>query len=105
MKLVSLHSRRWHTEQLGTGCVLNTIKFVVENGITKELFLMMTGDHIREIAGDLRTAIRLTALQKKLLDSNVSISKVGLKCLPLDLKVLKVWDCNTLTLIFYFFLG
>ena len=51
---------------------------------------MMTGDHIREIAGDLKTAIRLTALQKKLLDSNVSISKVGLKCLPSDLKVLKV---------------
>ena len=91
MKLVSVHSSRWHTEQLGTGCcALNTIKFVVENGITKELFLMMTGDHIREIAGDLRTAIRLTALQKKLLDSNVSISKVGLKCLPSDLKVLKV---------------
>lgn len=40
--------------------------YFIEMEITSDIFLEMTHDHIRELAGDLKTSVQLSSVQRKL---------------------------------------
>lgn len=63
--------RQWHLQTiyaLATFIIRSTsLTPILENRITKDIFMEMESAHIRELAGDLRTSVLLSSLQKKFL--------------------------------------